>query len=217
MTAGLGVLAAIGIALFITVNLSPLFIHVPSQRQIGLSPQQVRADYWRLIFYLQQPWPGQLQLRNIPLTAQAINHFGDVRRLLLIGEAVGFVSLVGVLRLLSRQKRQGQLLRVLLPLKWLMYLLVMVAWLPLVNFSTDFVHFHQVMFHNHDWIFVPHRDPIILLMPERFFWHLLVILVILTLGLLVTLWGWLVLQLGLLKFRPDKTNDRWNQGHNDDR
>ncbi|HJA27732.1 MAG TPA: TIGR01906 family membrane protein [Candidatus Limosilactobacillus intestinigallinarum] len=217
VTVGLSVLAAIGIALFITVNLSPLFIHVPSQRQIGLSPQQVRADYWRLIFYLQQPWPGQLQLRNIPLTTQAINHFGDVRRLLLIGEAVGFISLVGVLRLLSRQKRQGQLLRVLLPLKWLMYLLVMVAWLPLVNFSTDFIHFHQFVFHNHDWIFVPHRDPIILLMPERFFWHLLVILVILILGLLGILWGWLAIQLGLLKLRPDKTNNRWNQGHNDDR
>lgn len=217
VTVGLSVLAAIGIALFITITLSPMFIHVPSRRQIGLSPQQVRADYCQLILYLQQPWPGQLRLQHIPLTTQAIDHFGAVRHLLLIGETVGLVSLVGVVWLLNKQKRQGQLWRVLLPLKWLMYILVMVAWLPLVNFSTDFIHFHQFMFRNHDWIFVPHRDPIILLMPERFFWQLLVILVILTLGLLGILWGWLASQLGLFKLRPDKTNDRWNQGHHDDR
>lgn len=107
VTVGLSVLAAIGIALFITINLSPLFIHIPGQHQLGLSLQQIRADYYRLILYLQQPWPGQLRLRNIPLTAQAINHFRDVRHLLLTGETLGLLSLIGVVWLLSNKSGKG--------------------------------------------------------------------------------------------------------------
>lgn len=106
---------------------------------------------------------------------------------------------------------------VLLPLKWLMYFWVMVAWLPLINFSTVFIRFHRIMFRNRDWIFAPAREPIILLMPEQFFWHLFIILIVTAIGLLGILWWWLAAQLGLFKLRTDKTNNCRNQGHNDDR
>lgn len=215
VTVGLSVLAASGIALFITLNLSLLLIHIPSHGQLDLTSQQVRGDYWRLLLYLQQPWPACLRLVNIPLTARAIDHFRDVRHLLLSGEVVGLFSLISTIWLLNKQKRQGQLWRVLLSLKWLLYFLVMVIWLPLINFSTDFIRFHRIIFCNQDWILLSRRDPIILLMPEQFFWHLFIIFIVIILGLLGILWGWLALQLGLLKLRTDKTDDSWDQGHND--
>ena len=151
-------LAAIGIAFFITVNLSPLFIHLPSVGSLHLTRGQIRADYWRLLAYLEFPWVRHLQLKSIPLTAQAITHFYDVRRLFLSGELVGGISLIIAGWLLGKQKRQGQLWRLLSPLKWLLYLIVMFAWIPLVNFSTDFIAFHRLLFTNQDWLFSPRRD-----------------------------------------------------------
>lgn len=203
-------LAAIGVALFVTVNLSPLFIHLPSAGNFQLTRGQIRADYWRLLAYLEFPWVRHLRLRSIPLTVQAVTHFHDVRRLLLSGELVGGISLIGAIWLLGKQKRQGQLWRLLLPLKWLLYLIVMLAWIPLVNFSTDFIAFHQVLFTNQDWLFSPRRDPIILLMPEQFFWHLFMIWLAITILLIGSLWGWLLFRLGFTQFRTNKTNNRRN-------
>ena len=131
VTVILCVLTAIGVALFITVNLSPLFIHVSAAAPLGLTRGQVQTDYWRLLAYLELPWVRHLQLQSIPITAQALIHFRDVRYLLLIGELVSGVSLVITIWLVHKQKRQGQLWRLLLPLKWSLYLIVMLAWLPL--------------------------------------------------------------------------------------
>ncbi|WP_288658081.1 TIGR01906 family membrane protein [uncultured Limosilactobacillus sp.] len=215
VTVVLCLLAVSGIALFATVNLSPLFIHLPARGQFNLGEGVIRADYCRLLVYLQQPWPTRLSLANIPLSSHAVDHFRDVRHLLLIGEAVGLVSMVLGVWLLAKQKRQGQLLSVLLPLKWLFYMIVMTVWIPLINFSRDFVCFHQLLFNNQDWIFVPSRDPIILVMPEEFFWHLFIIFVVIAITLLLLLWGWLASQLGLFKLRTDKTDDGRNQGYHD--
>lgn len=203
-------LAAIGIAFFITVNLSPLFIHLPSVGSLHLTRGQIRADYWRLLAYLEFPWVRHLQLKSIPLTAQAITHFYDVRRLFLSGELVGGISLIIAGWLLGKQKRQGQLWRLLSPLKWLLYLIVMFAWIPLINFSTDFIAFHRLLFTNQDWLFSPRRDPIILLMPEQFFWHLFMIWLVIAILLIGSLWGWLMFKLGLSQFRTNKANNRWN-------
>lgn len=208
VTVILCVLTAIGVALFITVNLSPLFIHVSAAAPLGLTRGQVQTDYWRLLAYLELPWVRHLQLQSIPITAQALIHFRDVRHLLLIGELVSGVSLVITIWLVHKQKRQGQLWRLLLPLKWSLYLIVMLAWLPLINFSADFVAMHRVLFTNHDWLFSPQRDPIILLMPEQFFWRLFMIWLVVALLLIGTLWGWLMFKLGLPKLRTNKANNR---------
>lgn len=208
VTVILCVLTAIGVALFITVNLSPLFIHVSVAAPPGLTRGQVQTDYWRLLAYLELPWVRHLQLQSIPITAQALIHFRDVRHLLLIGELVSGVSLVITIWLVHKQKRQGQLWRLLLPLKWSLYLIVMLAWLPLINFSADFVAMHRVLFTNHDWLFSPQRDPIILLMPEQFFWHLFMIWLVVALLLIGTLWEWLMFELGLPKLRTNKANNR---------
>ncbi|MDD6432500.1 MAG: TIGR01906 family membrane protein [Lactobacillaceae bacterium] len=217
MTIVLCALAAVGIALFITVNLSPLFIHFPSAGIRHLTRGQICADYWHLLAYLELPWVGPLQLQSIPLTSQAVTHFRDVRHLLLTGELVGGVSLVLAVWLLDKQKRQGQLWRLLSPLKWSLFLIVMFVWIPLINFSTDFVAFHRVLFANQDWLFSPRRDPIILLMPEQFFWHLFMVWLVITILLMGSLWGWLMFVLGFSKFRTNKTNNRRDQGYHDDR
>lgn len=44
--------------------------------------------------------------------------------------------------------------------------------LPIVvNFEGSFVLFHKIMFNNDYWIFDPNLDPVINILPEEFFFH----------------------------------------------
>ena len=209
-------LAISSIALFITINVSPFFIHVPAQTQLGITRHQLNQDYGRLLAYLQQPWLTCLRLRAIPLTPRAAVHFQDVRRLFIGNELLGLVCTVLSAWLLGKQKRRGQLWCLLSPLKWLVYLLVLVGWLPVVNFSTVFIDFHQLLFTNRNWIFTA-EDPIILLMPVSFFAHLFLTLLLIIAILLILLWWWILLESGFAKFGTDKTNNGGDEGNNDDR
>ena len=59
-------------------------------------------------------------------------------------------------------------------------LLPMMLMLPIViNFSGSFVLFHKIMFDNDYWIFDPSLDPVINILPEEFFFHAGVIILIL--------------------------------------
>ena len=59
-------------------------------------------------------------------------------------------------------------------------LLPMILMLPIViNFSGSFVLFHKIMFDNDYWIFDPSLDPVIYILPEEFFFHAGVIILIL--------------------------------------
>ena len=91
----------------------------------------------------------------------------------------------------------------------------MVVWIPIINFSTNFICFHQLVFNNYNWVFVPDRDPIIILMPEQFFWQLFIAFVVIILVLLGLLWIWMTFQLGFLKLRTDKANDSRYQCYDD--
>ena len=59
-------------------------------------------------------------------------------------------------------------------------LLPMILMLPIVlNFSGSFVLFHKIMFDNDYWIFDPSLDPVINILPEEFFFHVGVMILIL--------------------------------------
>jgi len=50
-----------------------------------------------------------------------------------------------------------------------------------LNFDAAFVIFHQLFFKNDFWLFDPATDPIILLLPDTFFLHCAVIIVLIVL------------------------------------
>ena len=72
---------------------------------------------------------------------------------------------------------------------YLSLILPLVLALPFaVNFSRAFVIFHELFFDNDYWIFDPATDPIILALPEEFFFHCaLVILAVLILGFILSI------------------------------
>lgn len=190
----LSLVASISIALFIVINISPLFVTVPNHL-LGLSHQAILSDYSRIITYLQFPGNHLLELKYIPITGSAVNHFKDVKRLVLLNELLIFITGPSLVYLLKIQKRQNQLWRLILPFQMLFILLIFGGFVGLTNFNSYFIKFHYLVFSNMDWVFNPTTNPVIQLMPESFFELLFGLWFIIVLVILLLIWGWIKLTL----------------------
>lgn len=190
----LSLVASISIALFIVINISPLFVTVPNHL-LGLSHQAILSDYSRIITYLQFPGNHLLELKYIPITGSAVNHFKDVKRLVLLNELLIFITGPSLVYLLKIQKRQNQLWRLILRFRMLFILLIFGGFVGLTNFNSYFIKFHYLVFSNMDWVFNPTTNPVIQLMPESFFELLFGLWFIIVLVILLLIWGWIKLTL----------------------
>lgn len=185
----LSLVVAISVALFMIINISPLLITRPGHL-LGLSSHQLIVDYLQVIKYLQIPGIT-LQLHYLPITASAISHFGDVKLWILINEAVMIMAGPLLIQMLRKQKRQNQLWRLILPFQMMFILLIFTTFMGITDFNRSFIKFHYLLFNNMDWVFNPHTNPIILLMPERFFELLFCLWMLTVLVILLLIWGWL--------------------------
>lgn len=192
----LSLVASISIALFIVINISPLFVTVP-KHLLGLSHQTILSDYSRIITYLQFPGNHLLELKYIPITRSAVNHFKDVKRLILLNELLIFITGPSLVYLLKIQTRQNQLWRLILPFQMLFILLIFGGFVGLTNFNSCFIKFHYLVFSNMDWVFNPTTNPVIQLMPESFFELLFGLWFIIVLVILLLIWGWIKLTLSI--------------------
>ncbi|MBB1095166.1 TIGR01906 family membrane protein [Limosilactobacillus agrestis] len=190
----LSLVVAISIALFVVINISPFFITIP-KHLLGLSASELISDYWRVIKYIQLPTQQILKLRYLPIAPSALQHFKDVKHLILLNEAVMVFTIPMLVYEFKKQKRQNQLWRLILPFQVLFILLFFSGFIGVINFSEFFIKFHYLFFNNMDWLFEPQTTPIILLMPEKFFTVLFELWLGLTLIILLLIWGWLKLML----------------------
>lgn len=202
------------IALFITVNISPLLIHYPLH--LGLERAAILQIYQRLLAFLQLPGIN-FQTSVLIRTPETVTHFRNVKYYFVLNELVMVLGLVSSYWLLKNKKRRGQLWELLAPLQWLVMLLLILFTMGMVNFPALFVKGHYLLFNNMDWVIMPTKDPIILLMPVRFFTHLFILWGVILLIFLIIFWAYISFHLGLLKLRPQITDHGWKKGNKDNR
>ncbi len=157
--------------------------------ETGYSPELIRENYDALIDYCSPFFQGDLSFPSLPSSATGLSHFAEVKvifHLFFVLLLVCPVFLAGLICLEHHRKNDS----------WLFAAPSIVCILPLivaigcsVNFSKAFVIFHKIMFRNDDWLFSPTDDPIILLLPERFFLKCALIILITVFTGCVTLWG----------------------------
>lgn len=161
--------AAAGLALFLVLMISPLILRIPSHF-LNLSNAVVLKDYRHLLMYLVQPWPQPpLHLAGIPMTEGAIEHFSDVRHLIITALAITGLALFGAYGIIQYEKKTWQLWKLSDPLKNLLALLIVVGMMIIVDFDDFFIKFHYLAFSNMNWVFSPTSNPIINLFPDDFF------------------------------------------------
>ena len=190
-------LRAIVIALFIIslgvvliLYFRPLYYLDISLRHLdtasGLDAAAVRRNYDALCSYLFVWNRAPLTLPDFAMSEHGRIHFADCKRIFDVVQAVclvtGILTLIGALRRkhTSRCLYIAGSLTILIPLA--LGLLAVFQW------NTVFTVFHTILFRNNYWLFDPRTDPVILILPDSFFFQCAVgILVIVLAGGIICL------------------------------
>lgn len=149
----------------ITLNFRPLYYHDISSLKIeetsGFSKKVIHENYDALIDYNQFFYSGKLKL-TLPMSREGRIHFEEVKRIF-----------VGIRSRNIDFLRSASIITVLLP--------VIVGILCAFNWDAAFTLFHEIMFRNDYWIFDEATDPVIMILPDAFFLHCAVMIILLIL------------------------------------
>ncbi|MDR3305416.1 MAG: TIGR01906 family membrane protein [Clostridiales Family XIII bacterium] len=187
--------AALFLALFIlsfsvvfTLFFRPLYAYdigaldIPARS--GLPEAEVRANYDALIDYNSVFARGDLEFPTLPMSESGRIHFGEVKRIFSAFQILLLLSAAGAALLCARQLRRGRA-------KFLKLGGIAAACIPLLlgavtaaaGWERAFVLFHKLFFNNNFWLFDSAADPVILILPDAFFLHCLIMILSLLAGL----------------------------------
>ncbi|TQY37955.1 TIGR01906 family membrane protein [Clostridioides difficile] len=137
----------------------------------GLSKADIKLNYDYLIDYNLNKNVSEFKLPTLKSFPQGKIHFEEVRNIFQninkLAKLLLVVSLVGII--LSVKNKNIKILKTTSITLIIMPLLLTVP--ILLNFEKSFIIFHKLLFRNDYWIFNPDLDPVINILPEEFFFH----------------------------------------------
>lgn len=147
--------------------------------QSGYPEAEIRENYDALIDYNLSLKESTLHFPTLEMSEAGREHFREVRaifqfflRMFLVTAAAGAVGMA----LKKRRGEYGYLKAAgCLTLGFPLALGAVIA----VNWDAAFVMFHELMFDNDYWIFDPATDPVITILPDAFFLHCAVLILLL--------------------------------------
>lgn len=172
----------ISFAVVFTVFFKPLYyfdINYLNIDQIsGLDAETIKENYRILINYQSIFYQGTLNLPDFVMSDSGRIHFEEVKR---IFEAIQVMMVISGLILIPMtikkiKEKEYRFLR----LTGLITIIVptVLGFLAALDFERAFVLFHQIVFRNDYWIFDYRTDPVITILPETFFMHCFMLIVV---------------------------------------
>ena len=141
------------------------------ERRSGMDAASIRANYDALIQYNQFWFKGDLQFPSLIMSATGRIHFEEVKRIFVAVQYLCLASFVccviGMIR--KRIKHQYGYLRIAGVLA--LAIPVALGVLGALDWERFFVTFHHIFFRNNFWLFDSKTDPVILILPQEYFMH----------------------------------------------
>ncbi len=153
------------------------YLNIPTLS--GLSKEDIKKNYDYMIDYNLDKDKKEFELPSIKSSENGKIHF-EVRDIFQILNKIFNISLVlSVIGLvINILNKNIEFLKIT---SRALILIPLILILPIVvNFDGSFVLFHKIMFNNDYWIFDPNLDPVINILPEEFFFHAGLMILILT-------------------------------------
>lgn len=178
-------LLIIGSSTMITVGFKQLYYfdinYLKISEQNNLTKEEIKRNYDYMIDYNLNKISGEFELPTIKSSPEGKVHFEEVKEIvqnvikLLIVSLI--ITIVGII--VNLKNNNIEFLNI--TSKLVIILPILVAIPMLINFDKTFVVFHKLMFDNDYWIFDPSKDPVINILPQEFFFHagLLIVMLIL--------------------------------------
>lgn len=186
-------LCILTLAVCMALNFRPLYYMDIKLLKIsetsGYSAEEIKQNYDALIDYNNLFFSGKLEFPTMKMSDSARIHFEDVKKvftLFEIGMLVALPVAAAMIIIMHKRKSCGYLamtaaLTVGIPA--VLGLLIALDW------QSFFVRFHEIVFRNDYWLFDPQEDPVITILPDAFFMHCaILILVLMAVGSLTCLW-----------------------------
>ena len=182
----------ISVSVIVTLNFRPLYYfdidYFDLVEKTGYSEEMIRENYDTLIDYNNFFYKGELEFPSLPMSEQGRIHFVEVKNIFVFIQIILFpISLLGSIAgilALKKQKPTYLALTSVLSLALPAVLGLLIA----LNWDRFFVLFHEIFFNNDYWIFDYTTDPVIRILPDGFFMHsaimILLLIVIGSLGCL---------------------------------
>lgn len=145
---------------------------------VHLSQREIFHDYQQVMEYLLNPWNHSLKMSDFISSANGLEHFREVKNLFLFNNVIWIISLLIVIGLVYKKLLANLISINLRFLQILATIPIILTVCSLINFDSLFILMHKLLFRNNDWMFDPLKDPVIKILPDTFFMHCFILLVI---------------------------------------
>lgn len=183
-------LTLISLAVVLTLACKPLYyldihaLHIPETT--GYTISEIKANYDAVIDYSLSFGNAPLEFPTFPMSEGGRIHFEEVKNIFNLFKYIAiFGTLTGAAGILRQRRKQSY--------GYLKLTAILTVALPAVigatvalNWDWTFAAFHELALNNDYWLFDPATDPIINILPDAYFLHCAVmILVLVILGSLI--------------------------------
>lgn len=177
----------------ITLNFRPLYYfdinYLSIEKYTSLNNFQIKLTYNYLIDYLNSSKDIAFNIPLLPSSQEGLIHFIEVKKLFFkFNLILGICALITIFSIYFAIKYKDYLF-----LKWCSNIIFCTCFILLSsflwNFDKCFTFFHKLFFNNDYWLLDPKTDPIINILPETYFLHcaLLILLLVISCSILLRL------------------------------
>ena len=141
------------------------------EKKSGMDVASIKANYDALIEYNRFWFQGELRFPTLIMSDTGRIHFQEVRRIFVVIQYLCVITFAAAVFGIIKKKRRGQygylkitgLLSLAIP--------VVLGISELLYWDQFFTAFHNIFFRNNYWLFDSRTDPVILILPESYFMH----------------------------------------------
>lgn len=145
----------------------------------NLNATEIKANYDYIITYLTQHTKEEFNLPTLPSSNNGKTHFKEVK--IIFGKLnimLFFSILISIIGIILNKRHKK--IHYLLTSSIILITIPIILLIPfLVNFDKSFTAFHHIFFKNNYWLFDIKYDPIITILPQNFFFHCAILIIIL--------------------------------------
>lgn len=183
LTAGVGFLFFVAISVVLVLNMRWLYEYDMQKLNLaettGYSEEVILKNYDVLIAYNNvRSKMDELEFLDFPMSEQGRIHFQEVKQIFVVIQYGAMVTGVLFVLLLIRQLRRRNYMCLRLTALITLTVPALIGILAALFWDKVFVLFHRIFFRNDFWLFDPDTDPIIWILPDQYFFHCALVIVL---------------------------------------
>lgn len=180
----------ISLAVVITINFRPLYYmdidFLNIDETSGFDKANIIENYNALIDYSSPFFQEELIFPSLAASESGLFHFVEVKNIFTAFYILGAITLILGIIIIVQKARNKDFSYLLVSAITAIVLPNLLGLFMSLDFDRTFYLFHKLFFNNDYWIFDPVTDPVITILPDTFFMHCAIMIILLVLLFSIT-------------------------------